>query len=322
MTLGALGYVGYGKETVEGDLATPTLFLPVSSFGFEDSDDDIIPAQIRASRDFSVSVPAPFPVSGNMEMELVPDKIAALLRSAFCATVVTTAGTAGDVGSYTHVFTPGSAVPTFAFEASKAGIHIIRYGGVKVDTFELKAAHGEIVTASFGLEGTNRASQASEVLAATVQTGMSVKTPFSFAGAEVKIGGTQLAHVKDVTFGVNNNLERIGTIRKTRAYKRMALGMREVNLGLTLDFTDKSEQDRFDAGAYFDVTLNFEADVIAATSKKYTLSIAIPKVKWNKVATPLAAGDFIEQAVEATILKPSGSNIFTATLINDETTVL
>lgn len=314
MTLGALGYVGYAPEVTEGTAVAPSIFLPVSSFGFEDSNDFIVPNQIRGSRDFSIAMAAPFNVSGNMEMELIPQGIGALLASAFATTAIhTTNGT--EATATDHEFAPGSEVPTFTFESNAADILVMRYSGVKVNTFELKAAFGEIVTATFGLEGTGRAKQASP---STEDYANVDADPFHFSGAAISVEGTELAHVKDFTFGVNNNIERIGTLRKTRSWKRMALGMREVSLGMTLDFTDDSEYQRFLDETYFDVSIELEGQALGTITHK--LVIDIPKVKWNKVGVPLSAGDYLEQSVEGMILKPTGSDIFTATLTNDEAT--
>lgn len=315
MSLGALGYVGYGREVSEGTGVAPTRFLAVSSFSFEDSDDYMMPEQIRRSRDFSVAMPAPFNVSGSMDMEFVPQDTSWLLESAFCATVASSSYAGG---GYQHVFTPGSEEPTFTFESSAAGILVMRYSGIRVNTLELKATYGEIVTASFGLEGTGREVQGSETASGSIVYGSAA--PFHFSGASVKTDGTANPTVKEFTFGVNNNIERIGTLRKTRAWKRMALGMREVTLALTLDFTDTAEYDKFAAGEVFDVELDLEGEVITGSSK-HRLRIAIPNVRWTKVGVPLSAGDFLEQSVEATITKPSSGAIFTATLINDEESV-
>ena len=313
MSLGALGYVGYGREATEGVPVAPTRFLPVSSFSFEDSDDYMLPEQIRGSRDFSVAMPAPFNVSGGMDMELIPHDIGALLESAFCATV-TSGSYAG--GGYSHDFVPGSESVTMTFESSANGILVMRYAGVRVNTLEIKAAHGEIVTASFGLEGTLREKQADE------STGITYAPvdPFHFSGASVSTCGVTNDTVKEFTFGVNNNVERIGTLRKTRGWKRVALGMREVSLSLTLDFTDDAEYVRFNNGEIFDVVIHLEGGFVSGSSgPKHTLAITIPNVRWTKVGVPLSAGDYLEQSVEATITKPKdGSDIFTARLVNGE----
>ena len=315
MTLGALGYVGYGQEVTEGTMVAPTIFLPVTSFGFEDSDDNIMPQRVMSTRDYTTALAAPYNVDGNMEMDLIPQGILALLESAFATSAVTVDGP--DVGTnYQHTLTPGSAVPTMTFESNAADILVMRYGGIKVNTFELKAAYGEIVTATFGLVGTTRAKQASASAETYTATD---EDPFHFTGAEISVGGSQLAYVKDFTFGVNNNIERIGTVRKTRNWKRMALGMREVSLGMTLDFTDDAEYDRFVAATYFDVEISLEGPTLG--SVPMSLTITLPKVKWNKVGVPITASDYLEQSVEATILKPTGSAIFTGVLINDESNV-
>lgn len=315
MALGALGYVGYGIESVEGTQVVPTKFLPVSSFSFEDSNDFIVPDQIRHSRDRYIAMAAPYAVSGSMEMELIPNGIAHLLKSAFSATIVTSAYAGG---GYQHVFTPASAEPTFTFEASAADVLIMRYGGVRVNTIEIKAAFGEIVTASFGLEGVNRTKQGGITAPSYVNT-----VPFHFSGVDIKVAsGTLLTTVKDFTFGVNNNIERVGTLRKTRAWKRLDLGMREVSLALTIDFTDTSEYDRFLNETIFDVDLYMAGPIgTGMGTNPSVLRIQIPNVRWNKVNVPLGAGDMLEQAVEALIVAPIGGNIFTATLVCDEPTV-
>jgi len=314
MALGALGYVGYGVEVTEGTQVAPTKYLPVTSFSFEDSNDFIVPSQIRHSRDTYIAMAAPYAVSGSAEMELIPNDVASLLRSGFAATVVTSAYAGG---GYQHVYTPASAEPTFTFESSASDILIMRYGGSRVNTIEIKAAFGEIVMATFGLEGVNRTKQGS----ASSPTYTNV-VPFHFSGVDIKVeGGTLLTTVKDFTFGVNNNIERIGTLRKTRSWKRLELGMREVSLALTIDFADTAEYDRFLNETIFDVDLHMQGPVLATMTNPSALRVEIPNVRWNKVGIPLAAGDYLEQSVEALIVAPIGGDVFTATLVNNEAVV-
>lgn len=315
MGLGALGYVGYGVESTEGTAVAPTKFLPVTSFSFEDSNDFIVPDQIRHSRDRYIAMAAPYAVSGSMEMELIPTDVAHLLKSGFAASVVTSAYAGG---GYQHVMTPASTQQTFTFESSASDVLIMRYAGSRVNTIEIKAAFGEIVTASFGLEGLSRAKQGG--ITSPSYTNV---VPFHFSGVDIKVAtGSFLATVKDFTFGVNNNIERIGTLRKTRSWKRLELGMREVTLGLTIDFTDTSEYDRFLNETIFDVDLHLQGPVLTGMgSNPSVLRIQIPNVRWNKVNVPLSAGDYLEQSVEALIVAPIGGDIFTATLVNNEPTV-
>jgi len=314
MSLGALGYVGYGVEVTDGTFVAPTKWLPVTSFSFDDSNDFIVPDQIRHSRDKYIAMAAPYVVSGSMEMELIPTEIAHLLKSAFAASIVTSAYAGG---GYQHVYTPASTEPTFTFESSAADILVMRYSGVRVNTLEIKAAFGEIVTASFGLEGTNRAKQGSAGSPSYTNI-----VPFHFSGADIKVAsGTLLTTVKEFTFGTNNNFEHIGTLRKTRSWKRMAFGMREVTLSLTIDFTDTSEYDRFLNETIFDVDLHLSGPTQAGMASPTILRLQVPNVRWNKVNVPLSAGDYLEQTVEALIVAPIGGNIFTATLVNNEVSV-
>jgi hypothetical protein len=318
MTLASIGYVGYGIEVTEGTLVAPTVFLPASAFSFDSTNEYVTPSQIRGSRDVYVAMASPYSVSGTMDMELVPTGVRPLLQSAFSAGAYTPSAYAG--GGYLTVLTPGSATaPTFSFESSAGDVLVMRYGGIRVNTLSINAAFGEIVTASFGLEGTTRAKQGSLSNESYDQV-----LPFHFTGASMKVAGTQVGNIKNFTFGVNNNLERIGTLRKTRDWKRTSLGQRDVTLSATMDFTDTADYDLFLAETEFTVDLHLEGDYITGTSgPKHTLHISLPRVKWQSVNAPINAGSLIEQSVEAKILRPlSGAAVFTANIVNTESTAL
>lgn len=316
-SLASVGYVGYAVETVEGDLTAPTIFLPVSSFSFDSTNDYIIPEQIRGSRDRSIALAAPYAVSGTMEMELVPEGIRPLLKSAVAASgTISTSAYSG--GGYQTVFTPGSAEDqTFSFESSAADILIMRYGGLRVNTLEISAAFGEIVTASWGLEGTTRAKQSG-----TSSESYAEVLPFHFDGADIKVDDALVSNVKNFTFSVGNNVDRVGTLRKTRSWSRSTFGMRDVGLSATMDFQNTSDYDLFLAETEFSVDIHLRSvDVIPTTAVYRQLRIQIPRVRWNMVNAPLSAGEMIEQAVEATILRPlNGDPIFTLTVVNSEST--
>lgn len=312
-TLANVGYVGYAVETVEGDLTVPNIFLPVSSFSFDSTNEYIMPDQLRGTRDRSVAMAAPYAVSGTMDMELVPEGIGPLLKSAFAHNGDITAS-AYTGGGYQHDFSLGNAEDlTLSFESSAADILYMRYGGIRVNTFEVNAAFGEIVTASFGLEGTTRAKQVS----GQTET-YDAALPFHFDGANISVDSSVVGNVKNFTFSVGNNIERIGTLRKTRDWYRTTMGMRDVGLTATMDFQNTTDYDLFLNETEFPVVLNMEAGVIPGGTSKYTLEITIPRVRWNMVNAPLSAGDFIEQQVEATILRPINNDpIATVTLVDN-----
>lgn len=313
--IGGLGYVGYGVESTEGTAVAPTKFLAVNSVSFSDSNEYLTPMQIRGNRDMSVAMPAPYQVTGSMELAMVPDDIGYLLKSAFAASVVTSpyAG-----GGYTHVFTPGNTSPTFTFETSAQGYLLMRYSGVRVNTFELKAAFGEIVTASFGLDGIDRAKYTGA--AATPSYATNSVTPFHFNTSTVSVGGSANANVKDYTFNINNNVEHIGTLRATRGYRRVALGARNVGLSMALDFQDATEYDRLLNDNEFAVSLYMEGGNLSQQAKATSLKIDLPRVKYRTVGVPLTAGDFITQDVECQVIKPvvSATPIATVTLVSSD----
>jgi hypothetical protein len=312
--IGALGYVGYAKEVTEGLALAPTMYLPVMSFNFPENNDYLTPLDVRGNRDISVAMQAPFNVSGTMDLNLPVNDIGYLLKSAFAATVSTSAYSGG---GYTHVMTPAGVTDTFTFEESHQAVLIRRYSGVRVNTLSVKSTFGEIVTASFGLEGTTRSKFTGT--AAVPAYASTSTTPLHFIGSYVKIGGVDSVLVKDLTFGVNNNISRIGVLMASRAYRRMAFGPRNVTLSMSMDFYDGTEYDRVVNDTEFAVSLVFEGPIgigSAGASKTY-LQIDLPRVKYSTMGSPLNAGDVLSQDFECTVLKPnSASAIFTATLAN------
>jgi hypothetical protein len=314
---GSEGYVGYGVEVTEGTLVAPTIFVPVSNFDFSDTNEYIIPDQIRGSRSRSVAMASAYSTSGTMEQELTPRGIAALLKSAWAAGGGGTVSSAYTGGGYEHEFTPGNVSPTFTFEASAGDVLMRRWGGIRVNTLEITAAFNEIVTASWGMEGTTRGTTGSPATE-TYLAG----APFHFTGASVKRDGTEVGNIKSFTFGTNNNIERVGTLRKTRNWKRTALGMFDVTLSAAMDFENDDDYELFLAETDFAVQLHMEAG-IATGAVRNTLQIDIPRVRWQTIGIPISPNDQIEQSVEAMVLEPeNGDPIFTATLVNMEATVV
>jgi hypothetical protein len=328
ISVGALGYIAFGKETTEGTFVTANKFLAASSFNFDDTNDYLSPMTIRGSKDMTLAMPAPFNVTGTLELPFVPDDVELLLKSAFSASTVTTAGASS---SYSHVFTPGAVSPTLTFEAYTGGSDgltadglIRQYGGVRVNTLELRASFGEIVTASFGLDGSTRQTKplsGGNLNPLTPSYAATSLAPFHFNGAKVQIGGSDNATVKDVTFSINNNVEHIGTLRQTRNYSRVASGAREINLSMSMDFQDTAEYTRLLDETEFAVQLEFRGSLIGG-SVYNKLTIDLPRVKYRRVGVPISAGDFITQDVECTVLKPNSSDIATVTLVNGKSAAL
>lgn len=320
--IGALGYVGYALETTEGTRVAPSKFLAANSVNFNDSNEYLTPLQIRGSRDTSVAMPAPYNIAGTMEMAWVPEDVGNILKSAFAATVSSAAYSGG---GYTHTFAPtANTSPTMSFETFTGGGAnglVMAYTGIRIATFELQATFGEMVMASLGLDGVGRAKQGS---AASPTYKASSIYPFHFNGAKVQIGGSDSAVVKDFTFNVNNNVEHIGTLRKTRDFYRVALGAREMTLSMSIDFQDTSEYDRllndteFAVQLYLETALPAGQGIGASGNSQMSLTIALPRVKYRTVGVPISAGDFLTQDVECTIVKPVSSDICTVTLSNNE----
>lgn len=309
--IGALGYFGYAKEASEGTTTAPAKFLPVTSINFNDSNDYLTPLTIRQNRDTSVAMPAPFIIQGTVELPLVSDDIALLLKSAFVANVTTSAYTGGSATSaYQHVYTLSDSATqsTMSVETATPGNLLVnRYLGNRVNTFELRGSFGEIVTASVGFDGINRATPTNSSAASPSYAANSV-TPFHFSGATV----SGVNYVQNFTLGVNNNVEHIGQLAGTRAYSRVALGQREITLTMTCDFQSYSE--------YLAMANDSEVSNLAITlvgpsiggTALSSLSLTIPRMKYRNIGVPINATDFVTQDIEFTVLKSTSAQIITS----------
>lgn len=317
--VGALGYVGYGTEVTEGVAVAPTIFLAVDSASFPDTNDYLYPIQVKGSRFHNVAMPAPFNITGTIEMEAVPDGIGKLLRSAFAAggaPNISTSAYSG--GGYTHVLTPGLLSDTFTFETSAQNYLMMRYSGCRVNTLELKSSFGEIVKATWGIDGVGRASQ---VTPTSPSYAASAVTPFHFDAAVVSIAGSTSTVVKDITLSTNNNVSHIGTLRATRAYKRVAFGVFDMTGKMTLDFQDGTEHARLLDDSEFALSYYVEGPTLNPGTGKTSLLINMPRVKYRTSGIPINAGDFISQDIDITMLQPSGGSIATVTLVCNDATL-
>jgi hypothetical protein len=319
-SLANIGYVGLGRETTEGVQVPPTIFLPVSSFSIDSSVEPIIPEQLRGSRDKYVMMPSAYSVSGTMEMELPSAYIGPILVGAMAAAEaggITTSAYAG--GGYQHVIVPGSSAYTYTFETSAADILYMRYGGIRVNTLDINASFNEIVTASVGLEGTTRTKQGSGT-----SESYAAGNPFHFDGASAYINGSQVGNIKNFAFTMGNNIDRVGTLRKTTSWSRTTLGARDVGLTMTMDFQNTTDYDLFLAGTEFAVILHLEAGYITGSSgPRRTLVISIPRAIYSTINAPLTAGSMIEQSVTCTIVRPVNNDpIVTMTYIAPESTII
>lgn len=319
--LGSDGYIGYGVESQEGTTVAPTKFLILTSIDFPDTNEYIIPDEISGSRFRGTRMSSAYNTSGTAEGNFYPNNVAELLKSVFAAGSGNTTSSPYSGGAYQHVFIPGKVSPTLSFEVGVDDPLLVRrFGGIRVNTLEVNAAFNEIVNCSYGLEGTTR-----EIIQSVTSPHVSANRvdPFHFTGAGVYRNGSPVGTVKSLTLSFGNNIERIGTLQKTRNWRRTALGLYDVSASGTIDFDGIDEYQLFLDEEEFELRVNFEGPEISP-GVRYTFDIVFPRTSYNTIGTPFSAGQIVEQSFEAAILEPQDgvTPIFTATLVNVEETVL
>jgi len=153
---------------------------------------------------------------------------------------------------------------TFTIEDSKnlghAGSNFIRtvIGGM-VDSYSVSASMGDIVSAEVGYIAQNSTMSSGAITA----LGATTTKPYMFNNCQLHIpSGTLTDNAKEITFSVNNNLERGFYLNGSRTAKELLPMNRDYELTATLDMQEPNArtlyEDYYIAGSEFNSMLKIE----------------------------------------------------------------
>ncbi len=322
------GWIGLAKQTASGaaNYVAPSQYLYVDNFSMNPNSEPLIPnAEIGAGRDIqdnSVRVGG-ISWTGPIEGELRPSAIGLIILSAYGSAV--SSGISGD--AYGHTFEPtDNLIPlsiTKRIGDESNPMDVFGYTDVKINTFRVEAAAGELATFSADAIAVEERSSKSDQTP-TFETG----PIFSFVDGKVDLEGISLS-VKNISIELDNNIVdddfRIGQ----RVLQSLIERRRTVTATIDTVPTDASifKKTVFGGSANTSVSntqqvytgslfLRFESPHLIS-SQPYSMDITVPKAVFRVANLPISGEDMVIETLEMTAVKQSGSASITTVLRND-----
>lgn len=301
MAQASLGYLGFGKEVIEGTSVDPTVFLPVKDVDFPIDNEFIEISEIDGDRGAYTNMDGPLRPNVTLTSAVYPHTATGLiLQGTFGSVAHALAAPSSTV--YEHEFSSAGSLPSFSFERSDTrvlgqGSVFQRVPGCKIETLGFTAAYGEDVEMRMTAQGldfpeTPAAKPASFLASPTTD-------PFIFSGASVSIDGVPNNLFKSVDMEFTNTLARQETLRGQRTAYRIFEGGLRCTLSGTMAYEDDTVYNYLKNSTYFSVTVRFSgATIDAPNSLKNALEFHFPKVKVATLGIPMTAGEVIEADAE------------------------
>lgn len=277
--VGALSFLGLGRETAWNTPVAASAFFPFSSESLKVSIEPIAEAQIRGILDQSPRYKGLITIGGSFSGPVYPSLIGHLLRAALGAP--TTTGT----GPYTHTFNPtqgrfsnSAALPPYSITVGRDGA-IERYSGCVCQSLSFSFAKGGMLTFEAQWIGASYDYPGAPTVA------LPTDTPFTL-DALVQRNGVAFGSLQDISIAINNNIEGVRTINNNGGIiSRVAWnGMRTIEVSGTADFDNNTLYNDF--LAFGDTPWLFEWSQGANTR----LTLAFPAMK-NLDGSPNVGGE-------------------------------
>jgi len=277
--VGALSFLGLGRETAWNTPVAASAFFPFSSESLKVSIEPIAEAQIRGILDQSPRYKGLITIGGSFSGPVYPSLIGHLLRAALGAP--TTTGT----GPYTHTFNPtqgrfsnSAALPPYSITVGRDGA-IERYSGCVCQSLSFSFAKGGMLTFEAQWIGASYDYPGAPTVA------LPTDTPFTL-DALVQRNGVAFGSLQDISIAINNNIEGVRTINNNGGIiSRVAWnGMRTIEVSGTADFDNNTLYNDF--LAFGDTPWLFEWSQGANTR----LTLTFPAMK-NLDGSPNVGGE-------------------------------
>lgn len=159
----------------------------------------------------------------------------------------------------------------FTVEDSKnignAGSNFIRTtAGAIVDSFQISAPVGEIVSCEVGYVAQDSTMSSGAIVALTPTT----TKPYVFNNVSLEIpDGTLVANTKEVTFTINNNLEREFYLNGSRTASEILAMNRDYEVTATLNMDDGNARTFYESYYVAGSTFNAELSALGAAGSLY-----------------------------------------------------
>ncbi|MBO8169962.1 MAG: hypothetical protein H0Z35_12380 [Thermoanaerobacteraceae bacterium] len=278
--LGAFAHVGLGKETTFGTPVAASDYIKIISESIAHEIEELVLEGLGGVVDEPASLEGLNTVAGDLNVEVHPESIGHLLRSALGEPV--TSGT----GPYTHTFTPAQdnfspvcALPPYTLEVHRDLEQAFQFTGCVVNQLQFNwGVNQKIMQATANILGKDVA------LIAKTTPSFETNEPFTWHQVNPQVGNplTAIDTISAVQISINNNLEAVPTLNNTKTISRIRRnGFRVVEVQFTFEVEDLAEYNRFKNQE--ENAFQFEF-----TSGSNKIKFDLPKVRYN--AFPLGVG--------------------------------
>ncbi len=272
--LGAFSHVGIAKETTFGTAVAANDYLQIVSESVSHNIEEIVREANRGIVDEPASLEGLNTIAGDIVVEVQPQTIGYLLRSALGAPVTTEAA-----APYTHTFTPVQtdfaakcALPPYTLEVHRDLEQAFQFAGCVVNNLQFTwGVDQKILRCTASILGK------SVTLISKTSPEFEAANPFTWEQATYK-SGSPLAAIDTLTaiqITVNNNLEAVATLNNTKEISRIRRnGFRTVEVQFTFEVEDLTEYNRFKAQSENAFAFEFVSD-------DNKIKFDLPKVRYT-----------------------------------------
>lgn len=351
---GQVGYVSVAKQVDENTPnVTDAKYQAVKITGdslVANNNMLVAEGEIGTGRDVTQAIPGGFSSAGAINGNLRTRAASIFLEAALGTKTVGVLDTPTGK-SARDVFTPADDLPSLTIEKKIGTVSpqliFLRYTGAMANTLNISIPSGGLATFSCGLiaKGEQEVATATDT---TIGFNDISDELLAFYGGRVRNAdtGTTLATANDdatfqsVEIVVNNNIQSDEyTVRPSRFLRSLTEGIRSIEANLQIVFEDNTKYEKYTYGKNASLTPGYNlymgafevslgnwpldpADEIInkvltsgtpASGNIQGLKLELPKLAFSGLPVALSSGRIVVSTT-ARALKPSGSNIFTATV--------
>tara|TARA_R110000868_G_scaffold23742_5_gene94995 strand:- start:3098 stop:4033 length:936 start_codon:yes stop_codon:yes gene_type:complete len=284
---------GFKLETTVGTPVTVDTFLPFVSESIKRSETFTESAGILAGRRLMQSSQwdeGNVMIGGDIQLELYTTSI----RSLLTAMMGTETG-----GTLAYTYTPadlyGDALTVQIGRPDTAGtINAFTYGGMKVASWEIACAAGEIATMGLTLMGCLGDESTGTALAApSYAAGL---RPIKFSGANIVVAGGTLATVKQFTLSGDNSLEERRYLGSRFSSEPIESDLRKYTGALSAQFDSLTAYQRY--------VNHTEATLVATLGSGTSVVRVTANIRFDGETPNVGGRAVLEQALPFTVIAP------------------
>lgn len=286
-------YVKLAVESTWGDGKTPSVSVPTLGENIKpDMDMKVREGELNASRFPSTPLTGRSWTSGGFNLFAYPDLIGYLLLAMYGAPTVSQV----ESGVYDNVFEPGIATDkSLSLEVSKAGANPLMVSGYNINKLTWnQGKDGAEQMLKLAIDGGGKFATEGSPTAFTAPT----TYPLSFDEAVLSVAGAT-TYPDSAQWSETN-----GLIQPNHKISAGVAGLEPVLSGsfkgegsFVLNFSDLSNWDTFRNATDVALTLTYTTTQTIQTTKVYTLTITMPKIRFKNPLPDVSSRDLIKETI-------------------------